>query len=100
MSSNCFVTGKRVQYGHQVSHSNIKTSKRFKANMFKKSFFSEALNRDIVISVSARGIRTIRKYVSIDNFVLTYGFFKLTPDAVSLRRDIQSKMKKEKKLAK
>jgi large subunit ribosomal protein L28 len=55
------ITGKKPQFGHNVSHSNRKTKKKFKANIRKKRLWLESENRFISIYVSSAGLRVIDK---------------------------------------
>jgi large subunit ribosomal protein L28 len=61
MSRVCQVTGKKPLVGHNVSHSNRHTKKRFEVNLLSKRFWLEDEKRWITLRVSARGIRTIDK---------------------------------------
>ena len=61
MSRVCEITGKAVTVGNKVSHSNIKTKRRFYPNLQTKKFFIPEENRYITLRVSAQGIRTITK---------------------------------------
>lgn len=61
MSRVCQVTGKSPLVGHNVSHSNRHTKKRFEVNLLTKRFWLEDEKRWITLRVSARGIRTIDK---------------------------------------
>jgi len=61
MSRVCEITGKAVIVGNKVSHSNIKTKRRFYPNLQTKKFFIPEENRFITLRVSAQGIRTINK---------------------------------------
>jgi large subunit ribosomal protein L28 len=61
MSRICEITGKSVIVGNKVSHSNIKTKRRFYPNLQTKKFFIPEENRFITLKVSAQGIRTINK---------------------------------------
>jgi large subunit ribosomal protein L28 len=61
MSRICQITGKKVIVGNSVSHSNIKTKRRFYPNLQTKRFFIPEENRFITLRVSAQGIRTINK---------------------------------------
>ena len=45
MSRRCELTGKGAQVGHKVSHSNIKTKRRFLANLVNVTMMSDALGR-------------------------------------------------------
>jgi large subunit ribosomal protein L28 len=61
MSRICQITGKKVIVGNSVSHSNIKTKRRFYPNLQTKRFFIPEENRFITLRVSAQGLRTINK---------------------------------------
>lgn len=61
MAKVCDITGKRARVGHKVSHSNIKTKRRFYPNLQKKKFFIPEENRWIELKVSTSAIRTINK---------------------------------------
>lgn len=57
----CQITGKHASTGHKVSHSNIKTKRRFNPNLQDKKFFVPEENRWITLRVSTAGMRTISK---------------------------------------
>ena len=61
MSRVCDVTGKKFMSGHQVSHSNIKTNRKFQPNLQKKRFFIPEENRWVELKVSTSALRTINK---------------------------------------
>lgn len=61
MSRVCQITGKAPITGNSVSHSNIKTKRRFYPNLQTKKFFLVEENRWITLRVSAAGIRQINK---------------------------------------
>ena len=61
MSRVCQVTGKKPLVGHNVSHSNRHTKRRFEINLITKRFWLEDEKRWITLNVSARGMRTIDK---------------------------------------
>jgi large subunit ribosomal protein L28 len=61
MARVCDLTGKRPMYGHNVSHSNIKTKRRFLPNLQRKKFFVPEFNQWIELRVSAAAIRNINK---------------------------------------
>lgn len=47
--------------GNNVSHSNVKTKRRFLPNLFKKKFFLPSTGEYVTLKVSANGLRTINK---------------------------------------
>jgi large subunit ribosomal protein L28 len=61
MSRVCQVTGKKPMIGHNVSHANNKTKRRFLPNLHHRRFWVEGENRWVSLRVSQAGLRTIDK---------------------------------------
>ncbi|HOH99637.1 MAG TPA: 50S ribosomal protein L28 [Bacteroidales bacterium] len=61
MSRICQITGKKVITGNRVSHSNIKTKRKFYPNLQVKRFYIPEEDRWVTLKVSTSGIRTINK---------------------------------------
>ena len=61
MARVCEITGKKVQIGNSVSHSNIKTKRKFYPNLQTKKFFVPEENKWITLKVSTSAMRTINK---------------------------------------
>lgn len=61
MSKVCQVTGKRPIVGHKVSHSNIKSKRRFLPNLHYHRFWVESESRFVRLRVSTKGMRIIDK---------------------------------------
>ncbi|MBE0649311.1 MAG: 50S ribosomal protein L28 [Bacteroidales bacterium] len=61
MSRICQITGKKVITGNNVSHSNIKTKRKFQPNLHTKRFYVPETDEWVTLRVSAAGIRTINK---------------------------------------
>ena len=61
MARVCQVTGKVPVTGHKVSHSNIKTKRRFLPNLQTKRFYLAEEDKWITLKLSTEGIRTINK---------------------------------------
>jgi len=61
MSKVCQVTGKRPMTGHNVSHANNKTRRRFLPNLHKRRFWVADEKRFISLVVSSKGLRVIDK---------------------------------------
>jgi len=57
----CQVTGKKPITGNKVSHSNIKTKRRFLPNLQTKRYFLAEEDKWVVLKVSSEAIRTINK---------------------------------------
>ena len=61
MARVCQVTGKSPMGGHKVSHSNVKTRRRFLPNLQKKRFYLAEEDKWITLKLSTEAIRTINK---------------------------------------
>ena len=61
MSKICELTGKRPITGNKVSHSNMKTKRRFLPNLQKKRVFVPELNDFVELKVTAKALRTVSK---------------------------------------
>ena len=57
----CEITGKVALVGNNVSHSKVKTKRKFNPNLKTKRFWSEEEGRWITLKVSTSGIKTINK---------------------------------------
>ena len=65
MARVCQVTGKAPMVGHQVSHGNNKTKRRFMPNLQYRRFWVESENRWVRLRLTTAGLRTVDK-VGID----------------------------------
>ncbi|HTO36959.1 MAG TPA: 50S ribosomal protein L28 [Brumimicrobium sp.] len=61
MSRICQLTGKKVMVGNHVSHSNIKTKRKFYPNLVKKKFYLPEEDSFITLKVSTAALRTVNK---------------------------------------
>lgn len=61
MSKVCQLTGKRPVSGHNVSHSNRKTKRRFVPNLQKKRFYIPESDKWVTLRVTTSAIRAINK---------------------------------------
>ena len=61
MARVCQVTGKTPVGGNKVSHSNIKTKRRFLPNLQRKRFYLAEEDKWITLKLSTEAIRTINK---------------------------------------
>ena len=61
MARVCEITGKRPVKGHKISHSNIKTLRRFLPNLQTKRFYIPEEDKWVTLKVSTEAIRTINK---------------------------------------
>jgi large subunit ribosomal protein L28 len=61
MAKVCAVTGKKPMTGHNVSHSNRKTKRRFLPNLQTRRFWVDSLKKWITLRVTTNAMRTIDK---------------------------------------
>ena len=61
MARVCQVTGKAPMVGHQVSHANNKTKRRFMPNLQYRRFWVESENRWVRLHLTNAGLRTVDK---------------------------------------
>lgn len=92
MGRVCALTGKKVQYGHNVSHSKRATNRRFEPNIQKVRLLSEALGQPVPLRIAARTLRTVQKKGGLDGFLLTTDDAKLEPGAIRLKNKIRRKL--------
>jgi large subunit ribosomal protein L28 len=91
MSRRCELTGKGAQVGHKVSHSNIKTKRRFLPNLLNATLISDALGRTVKLRVSANALKTVDHRGGLDAFLLQARDRDLSDKALQLKRQITKK---------
>lgn len=100
MPRRCALSGKSVQYGHNVSHANNKTKRRFMSNLQVASVLSDVLGHSIRLRLTPRGIKTIEHNGGIDAYLLGTNNSKLSPEMLTLkRRVVSARAKKDAKKA-
>ena len=88
MSKKCSLTGRKAQFGNNVSHSKRKTRRKFLPNIQNSTFISEYLGK-VTLKVTTRTIRTIDFKGGIDQFLINSSTRKLTDEAIKLKRKIK-----------
>jgi large subunit ribosomal protein L28 len=91
MSRRCELTGKAVQSGNKVSHSNRKTRTRFLPNLVQVTLVSDMLERPVKLRVSAAALRSVEHRGGLDDFLVKAHESELSEDAVKLKREIAKK---------
>ncbi|WP_377290660.1 50S ribosomal protein L28 [Rhizobium sp. SG2393] len=91
MSRVCELTGKGVQTGHNVSHANNKTKRRFLPNLCQVTLISDALGQRYRLRVSAHALRSVEHRGGLDAFLLKADETELSMRARLLRRQIVKK---------
>ena len=91
MSWRCELSGKGAQVGHKVSHSNIKTKRRFLPNLLNVTMMSEALGRSVRLRVSAHALRSVDHRGGLDAFLAKARDEDLSPKALQIKRELRKK---------
>ena len=86
MSRRCELTAKGPQVGHTVSHSNIKTKRRFLPNLCNVTFISDALGRNVRLRVSTNAIKSVDHRGGLDAFLIKAKAAELSPRALELKK--------------
>ena len=91
MSWRCDLTGKGPLVGHKVSHSNIKTKRRFLPNLQNVTLISDALGRSFRVRVSTNALKTVDHRGGLDGFLLKAKDDELAPKMRDVKRQIAKK---------
>jgi large subunit ribosomal protein L28 len=91
MSRRCELTGKAVQSGNLVSHSNHKTRTRFLPNLCNVTLISDALQRSVRLRIAAAALRSVEHRGGLDAFLTKASETTLSPGARALKREIAKK---------
>ena len=97
MSKKCEITGVSPLKGHNVSHSNNKTKRRFLPNLKKVNFTSELMKRSLKLTVSNAGVRSVDKKGSFDEYLKVVKNKNLSPRLKKLKKGILIKSPFKKK---
>ena len=91
MPRRCELTGKAVQTGNLVSHSNHKTRTRFLPNLCNVTLMSDVLQRKVRMRVSASALRTVEHRGGLDAFLLKASDAGLSRGALAVKREVAKK---------
>ena len=91
MSKKCELTGKSPLKGHNVSHANNKTKRKFFPNLKKVTFKSDILKRNVRLRVSNAALRTVDYKGGLDLYLKSVKSFKLSSKAKILKNQIIAK---------
>ena len=91
MSKRCELTGVSPLKGHNVSHSNNKTKRRFVPNLKKVIFKKNILKKNIKLNVSNAAVRTVDFKGGLDKFLKTAKKNRLSSKVKKLKFSIITK---------
>ncbi|HZD26662.1 MAG TPA: 50S ribosomal protein L28, partial [Alphaproteobacteria bacterium] len=83
------LTGKGVLTGNNVSHSNVKTRRRFLPNLQETTLQSEALGRSVRLRISTGALRSVEHRGGLDAFLLAAKASELSLKARRLKRAVE-----------
>ena len=86
MARVCSVSGKKPQFGNNVSHANNKNRRRWQPNLQVCSFPSELLGKAVRLRLTPNGIRTIEHNGGIDAYILGTRPSRLSEENKKLRK--------------
>jgi large subunit ribosomal protein L28 len=92
MSRRCEITGVGPMVGHNVSHSNIKTKRRFMPNLVSTSVASEALGQNFTLRITNAALRTLDFKGGLDPVLLKAKDEVLSAKALKIKRQLKAKL--------
>jgi len=92
MSRRCELTGVGPMVGNNVSHSNIKTKRRFMPNLAAVTLQSEALGQNFSLRITNAALRTLDHRGGLDPFLLKASDEELSPRAQKIKRQLKAKL--------
>ena len=91
MSKVCQISGKKVQFGNNVSKSINKTKRRFLPNLKKVTFRSDILKKDIKLNVANAALRSVDFKGGLDKFLISAKNAKLSKKVKKIKASISAK---------
>ena len=92
MSRRCELTGVGPMVGNNVSHSNIKTKRRFLPALAPATLQSEALGQNFQLRITNAARRTLDFRGGLDVFLLKARDEKLSARALKIKRQLKAKL--------
>ncbi len=100
MARRCELTAKDSMFGHNVSHANNRTNRRFVPNLQKVTLYSDALRKEVKLRISTRALRSVQHNSGLDSYLLSRADAKLAPVGLKLKHQIQKALSAPKKATK
>ncbi len=92
MSRRCELTGVGPMVGHNVSHSNIKTKRRFLPSLAEVNLASESLGQNFKLKITNAALRTLDFKGGLDAVLINSRDEVLSPRALKIKRQVKAKM--------
>ena len=91
MSRRCELTGVGPMVGHNVSHSNVKTKRRFLPALSPVTLQSDALGQTFSLRITNAALRTLDFRGGLDAFLLNARDENLSARARTIKRQVKAK---------
>lgn len=92
MSRRCELTGIGPMVGHSVSHSNIKTKRRFLPSLKTVKLASDSLGQTFSLRISNAALRTLDYKGGLDAFIVKARDEQLSLKAQRIKRQVRAKL--------
>ena len=92
MSRRCELTGVGPMTGHNVSHSNIKTKRRFLPALSPATLQSEVLGQSFKLRITNAALRTLDFRGGLDVFLGKAKDENLSPRALKIKKQVKAKL--------
>jgi large subunit ribosomal protein L28 len=92
MSRRCELTGIGPMIGHNVSHSNVKTKRRFLPALAPVTLQSELLGQNFKLRITNAALRTLDFKGGLDAFLVKARDEDLSPRALKIKRQLKAKL--------
>ena len=92
MSRRCELTGIGPMVGHNVSHSNIKTKRRFLPALAVTTLQSDALGQGFRLRVTNAALRTLDFKGGLDAYLLNAKDEVLSARAAKIKKQVRAKL--------
>ncbi|MFN4042349.1 MAG: 50S ribosomal protein L28 [Brevundimonas sp.] len=95
MARRCELTGIGPMVGNSVSHSNIKTKRRFLPSLKTVKVASDALGQTFSLRISNAALRTLDYKGGLDAFIVKARDEQLSPAAQKIKRQVRAKLSEQ-----
>jgi large subunit ribosomal protein L28 len=92
MSRRCELTGIGPMVGHNVSHANNKTKRRFLPNLAPVNLASDVLGQSFKLRITNAALRTIDFRGGLDPFLVKAKDEQLSAKALKIKKQVKAKM--------
>ncbi|MFN4296656.1 MAG: 50S ribosomal protein L28 [Brevundimonas sp.] len=92
MSRRCELTGIGPMVGHSVSHSNVKTKRRFLPSLKTVKLASDSLGQTFSLRISNAALRTLDYKGGLDVFIVKARDEQLSIKAQRIKRQVRAKL--------